>query len=74
MRQTWHYVRPGGRRREARNVQIACVSRLEYGTIGERDSDWVIITLSVEYAGIVEDEVARGAGVGKCVLCCARRQ
>ena len=48
--------------------------RFEYGTIGERDSDWVIIVLSVKDVGVVEDEVARGAGVGKGVLCCERRR
>ena len=30
--------------------------------------------LTVQYAGMVEDEMARGTRVGKGVLCCARWQ
>ena len=70
MRKTGYDVSMCGQRREAGNVQeVARVGGPKDGTIGERGRDGVGVTLSVDDVCMFQDEVARGAGVSKGVLC-----
>ena len=50
-------------------MQVARVGGPKDSAIGERDRDGIAVALPVDDVCMFQDEVARGAGVSKGVLC-----